>query len=98
MKLPPTQWPSDMEVEQGMSRQLCLSYAKKPKLRWIGDFGKVWRIGEQLDDGFYGDGYESSGELRWCVKRVELEEVKEVEIWKLDSMDLMADRGAGVAG
>lgn len=98
MKLPPAQWPSDTEVEQGMSRQLCLSYAKKPKLRWIGDFGKVWRIGEQLDNGFYGDGYESSGELRWCVKRVELQEVREVEIWKLDSMDLMADRGAGVAG
>jgi hypothetical protein len=59
-------------------------------LRWFGDFGRFWKIGRDFE-AFCEDG---SGRTEMCkiVRSVPKEEVADVEMWKLDTLDVMADR------
>jgi hypothetical protein len=87
-------FPSDALVESQIGR--AIFEARPEKLRWIGDWGKAWRLGEDFE-ALLEDG-SGRTEMRRRVESVPLELVKHVEIWGLDCLDLMADRGAGVGG
>jgi hypothetical protein len=72
----------------------ALFEARPEKLRWIGDWGKAWRLGEDFEALL--EDVSGRTEMRRRVENVPLEQVRHVEIWGLDCLDLMADRGAGV--
>lgn len=84
--------PCDADVEMHMGRDLYSSHAAN--LKWIGDLGKVWKVGEAYE-ALCEDG-SGRTEMRKRVKSVPREEAAGVEIFGLDCLDLMADRGAGV--
>lgn len=59
------------------------------KMRWVQIGKRVFRIGEAYQ-------VHGHGEWRRKVVPVRREEVEHVEIWGLDRLDCMVDRGAGV--
>ncbi len=72
------------------------------KLRYVGFGGKVWEIGglEEgvsrnggSDEGYEDDGPESQIRqkvvYRRKIRRIEEKDVQHVEIWKMDSMDIV---------
>ena len=59
------------------------------KMRWVQIGKRVFRIGEAYQ-------VHGNGEWRRKVVPVRREEVEHVEIWGLDRLDCMVDRGAGV--
>jgi hypothetical protein len=81
---------SDEEVEAAMGRDIYQHSAAK--IRWVGDLGRVWKIGGEVE-ALCEDG-SGRREMRRVVRSVAREEVGHVEIWRLDCLDLMADRGA----
>jgi hypothetical protein len=83
---------SDADVEAAMGRDIYAHSAAK--IRWIGDLGRVWKVGGEVEVGCE----DGSGrrEMRRVVKSVGREEVGHVEIWGLDCLDLMRDRGRAV--
>lgn len=72
-----------------IGRDMYLS--RSDKLRWIGAGDAVYRAGGSYEH------VSPNGmrEMRRRIERVDPSEVKDVEIWRLDSLDIMADRGPG---
>ena len=81
---------SDAEVAALIGRDTYLHNAMH--IKWVGDLGRVWKIGGDFE-ALCEDG---SGrmEMRKRVWSVPKEEVAHVEIWKLDTLDVMADAWA----
>lgn len=79
--------PCQREIAGNMGRDLYAAHAYK--LRYIGDCDVVFRAGGAYEH-FFEDG---RSEMRRLVERVDAEEVKDVEIWRLDCLDIMADVG-----
>ena len=82
---------TDEQVTTAMGRDIYTQ--TDASIKWIGDLGRVWKVGGEFE-ALCEDG---SGmmETRRKVTCVPREEVAHVEIWKLDCLDLMADRTAG---
>lgn len=79
--------PCNREIAAHLGRDLYA--AKAHKLRFIGDCEALFRAGGPYQH-FFEDG---RSEMRRLVERVGVEEVKDVEIWRLDCLDIMADVG-----
>jgi hypothetical protein len=81
---------TDEEVMTAMGRNICTHTSAK--IKWIGDLGKIWKVGGEFE-ALCEDGGGRT-EMRRRVTRVPMEEVAHVEIWKLDCLNLMADQAA----
>jgi hypothetical protein len=60
------------------------------QLRWFGDFGRFFKIGGDFE-AYCEDG-SGRTEMRKMVRSVPKEDAAHVEMWKLDTLDIMADR------
>ena len=78
---------SDSEVAAHIGRDTYIHNATT--MRWIGDLGRVFKIGGDYE-ALCEDG-SGRTEMRKRVKCVPKEEVAHVEIWRLDTLDVMAD-------
>ncbi|KAM0721470.1 hypothetical protein Q7P37_002394 [Cladosporium fusiforme] len=72
-----------------LGRDLYL--ARPEKLRWIGSGEAVYKVGASYEH-VSADG---TAEMRRLVERVDPVEVADVEMWKLDSLDIMAESRTG---
>lgn len=79
----------EQEMLAVVGRDLYLGASEK--LRWIGAGDAVYKVGATYEH------VSSNGtrEMRRWIERVDPKEVKDVEIWRLDSLDIMAERGPG---
>jgi len=79
---------SDAEVAAFVGRDVYIYSAAH--MKWLGDLGRIWKIGRDFE-AVCEDG-SGRTEMRKRVKCVSREEVAEVDIWRLDTLDMMADR------
>ncbi|KAM0706136.1 hypothetical protein Q7P35_006685 [Cladosporium inversicolor] len=80
---------SDEEVARFIGRDTYIHNAMH--IKWVEDLGRFWKIGEVFE-ALLEDG-SGRTEMRKRVQSVPREELAQVEIWKLDTLDMMADEG-----
>lgn len=80
---------SDEEVARFVGRDTYIH--KAMHIKWVEDLGRFWKIGEDFEALLEDDSGRT--EMRKRVQSVPREEVAHVEIWKLDTLDMMTDEG-----
>ena len=79
---------SDADVARFIGRDTYIHGAAH--IRWVGDLGRIFKVGGDFE-AICEDG-SGRREMRKWVQSVPKQEVAHVEIWKLDTLDIMADK------
>lgn len=79
---------SDADVARFVGRDTYIHRAAH--IRWFGDLGRIFKVGGDFE-AVCEDG-SGRTDMRKCVQSVPKQEVAHVEIWKLDTLDIMSDK------